>query len=312
MLKRKLVFVRFHIWAAWWQNQQNSMCTQRRLRSAWASAQSRCPGWSESPLSTWRKLGYLAIHWAPRKDWSRLIWVYVGRTPFCWFCYEAAHFYFSSSWCQRRSATVECDTPWTWHGRSFKVAGHLLVPISFHCLLTIWSESGFDVVCPLIRQDEWICLFIFTAYYYLVYYPIFFFNARYTWSCIFLNNRKMYMVFDISTIFFRMKTLQEQCNWMWSKRCFFFFFFFALIVWQQYTPEQTQGHARFLAEQESGRNPVLCRRKGHEKVSWCTIDSWWSTELWTPPPSPRPLLSAGGSLLLTDNNAILQRWTKLL
>ena len=30
----------FHKWAASWQNQQNGMCAQRRLRSAWASAQS--------------------------------------------------------------------------------------------------------------------------------------------------------------------------------------------------------------------------------------------------------------------------------
>ena len=42
-------------WAAAWQNQQNAMCTRRRLRSAWASAQSDqslcgCPGWSESSL----------------------------------------------------------------------------------------------------------------------------------------------------------------------------------------------------------------------------------------------------------------------
>ena len=28
------------IWAAWWQNQQSGMCAQRRLRSAWVSAQS--------------------------------------------------------------------------------------------------------------------------------------------------------------------------------------------------------------------------------------------------------------------------------
>ena len=67
------------IWASSWQNQQNGMCTQWRLRSAWASAQSDqslrcpheesfgpyqpiertaktlirlggCPGWSESSL----------------------------------------------------------------------------------------------------------------------------------------------------------------------------------------------------------------------------------------------------------------------
>ena len=29
-----------YIWACTWQNQQNDLCTQRRLRSAWASAQS--------------------------------------------------------------------------------------------------------------------------------------------------------------------------------------------------------------------------------------------------------------------------------
>ena len=44
-------------WVAAWQNQQNDLCAQRRLRSAWASAQSgRIP---------------------------RLIWVFAGRT--CWF-----------------------------------------------------------------------------------------------------------------------------------------------------------------------------------------------------------------------------------
>ena len=38
------------------------------------------------------------------------------------------------------------------------------------------------------------------------------------------------------------------------------------------SPEQTQGHAQFLTEQETGENPVLCRQKGHEEVSWCTTD----------------------------------------
>ena len=83
----------FPITAASWLNQQNGMCTQQRLKSAWASAQSdqsllcpheeslgpqlpiertaktlirlgRCPGWSESSL---------------------------GTQSFCWFCHEAAH-----------------------------------------------------------------------------------------------------------------------------------------------------------------------------------------------------------------------------
>ena len=53
-------------WAISWQNQQNDMCAQRRLRSAWASTQV----WLESSLSAWRKLGSSAIHWAHSKDWS--------------------------------------------------------------------------------------------------------------------------------------------------------------------------------------------------------------------------------------------------
>ena len=44
------------------------------------------PVWSESSLSTWRKLGFLATHWAHSEDsdqtgrMPRLIWVFVGRT----------------------------------------------------------------------------------------------------------------------------------------------------------------------------------------------------------------------------------------
>ena len=83
-----------------------SVCAQRRLRSAWASAQSdhslRCalngllrtqgffkrirPVWSESSLSAWRNLGSLATHWAHSEDsdqtgrMPRLIWVFAGRT----------------------------------------------------------------------------------------------------------------------------------------------------------------------------------------------------------------------------------------
>ena len=75
----KLIFKNKSIWAASWQNQQNGMCAQWRLRSAWSFAQSdevfavrmtkpwilsypqdhtekslirlgNCPGWSESSL----------------------------------------------------------------------------------------------------------------------------------------------------------------------------------------------------------------------------------------------------------------------
>ena len=45
-----------------------------------------CPVWSESSLSAWRKLGFLATHWAHCKDsdqtgrMPRLIGVFAGRT----------------------------------------------------------------------------------------------------------------------------------------------------------------------------------------------------------------------------------------
>ena len=48
------------IWAC---PRQNDLCTQRRLRSAWASAQS-----DQSSLSAWRSIGYLATHRVHSKD----------------------------------------------------------------------------------------------------------------------------------------------------------------------------------------------------------------------------------------------------
>ena len=73
--------------AASQQNQQNNLCARRRLRSAWASAQS-----DQSLLSTWRNLGSLATHWVHSEDsdQTRQIRVFAGHTPFCWFCCEAA------------------------------------------------------------------------------------------------------------------------------------------------------------------------------------------------------------------------------
>ena len=59
------------------------LCTQRRLRSAWASA---CPGWSESSLcAQWVAKGQSFLH-VDSEDSdqtgrvSRLIWVFAGRT----------------------------------------------------------------------------------------------------------------------------------------------------------------------------------------------------------------------------------------
>ena len=78
-------------WAIAWQNQQNDMCTQQRLRSVWAFAQS-----DQSPLSAWRNLGSLAAQWAHNEDWSdwanaqadpSLCWVH---RSYCWLCHSTA------------------------------------------------------------------------------------------------------------------------------------------------------------------------------------------------------------------------------
>ena len=72
------------IWATTWQNQQNGLCAQQRLRSVWVSARS-----DQSSLSTWRNLESLATHWSHSKDsdqtrqMPRLIRVFTGRT--CYF-----------------------------------------------------------------------------------------------------------------------------------------------------------------------------------------------------------------------------------
>ena len=92
-----LTFKIFHASAKWhkksmlvasWQNQGNGSCTQRRLKSAWASSQS-----DQSSLSAWRKLGSLATHWAHSQklwpDWADAkadLCLCRAHMPFCWFC----------------------------------------------------------------------------------------------------------------------------------------------------------------------------------------------------------------------------------
>ena len=69
------------IWAASWQNQQNGICTQRRVGSAWASAES-----DQSLCCLHEESGSLATHWAHSEDCDqigrvpRLIWVFAGCT----------------------------------------------------------------------------------------------------------------------------------------------------------------------------------------------------------------------------------------
>ena len=73
--------VDFLCWTAAWQNQQNDLCAQRRLRSAWASAQSD----QFSLCAHWVAKDPMFLH-ADSEDSDqsgrmlRLIWVFAGRT----------------------------------------------------------------------------------------------------------------------------------------------------------------------------------------------------------------------------------------
>ena len=80
------------IWAASWQSQQSGMCTLRRLRPSWASAQSD----QSSLCAQWVAKDPNVLH-ADSEDWSdcadahadlSLRWAHV---PLCWFCHEVAH-----------------------------------------------------------------------------------------------------------------------------------------------------------------------------------------------------------------------------
>ena len=79
-------------WAAAWQNLQNELCAQRRLRSVWASTQS-----DQSSLCTKQVAKDPRFLHAVSEDWSdwedaqadpSLCW---GHRSFCWFCHAAAH-----------------------------------------------------------------------------------------------------------------------------------------------------------------------------------------------------------------------------
>ena len=75
------------------------------------------PVWSESSLSTWRKLRSLATHWMHSEDsdqtWEihRLIWVCWAHMPFCWFCWEVAQI------CIRHPFNLQHSVGNSCHGR---------------------------------------------------------------------------------------------------------------------------------------------------------------------------------------------------
>ena len=96
-----LKWFQYKNWAAAWQNQQNDMCVQRRLRTAWASAQSdqsmHCPPEAklvpklpiERTAKTLIRLGgrRLWSDWADAQADLSLRW---AQSSFCWFSHETA------------------------------------------------------------------------------------------------------------------------------------------------------------------------------------------------------------------------------
>ena len=83
-----LILVLSNSWAASWQNQQNGMCAQRRLRSAWASAQSDQSLRCLRSLATLERTAKTLIRLGGCPGWFESS---LGAQPFCWFYHEAAH-----------------------------------------------------------------------------------------------------------------------------------------------------------------------------------------------------------------------------
>ena len=79
---RRYVFWRCgsYIWASAWQNQQTSMCAQRRLRSAWASAQSDQSLRYALNGEVMTQAFFMRTEGSDQTGrMSRLIWVFAGR-----------------------------------------------------------------------------------------------------------------------------------------------------------------------------------------------------------------------------------------
>ena len=77
------------IWATALQNQQNDLCAQQRLISAWASVQSdQSIHWPHE-----KTFGPLHIERTVKTDQPRLInrSLHWAHKPFCWFCHAAIH-----------------------------------------------------------------------------------------------------------------------------------------------------------------------------------------------------------------------------
>ena len=127
------------MWATSWQSQENGMCAQQRLRSAWASAQ-----YDQSSLFTWRKLGSLAAHWADSEDsdqtgrMPRLIWVFAWCTVILLVLSWGGSY--TESYCCWDEISKIClmTKPTKWHVRPVKTQISLGI-------LPVWSVFAFRI-----------------------------------------------------------------------------------------------------------------------------------------------------------------------
>ena len=104
-------------WVTSWQNQQNGMYDQRRLRSAWASTQSHqsllCAQWVAKDTSFLHADSEDWSDWANAQADLSLRWSYM---PFCWFCHEVAHLKFSDRQIWANSADPDQTACAVWSG----------------------------------------------------------------------------------------------------------------------------------------------------------------------------------------------------
>ena len=116
------------------------MCTQRRFRSAWASAQS-----DQSSLSVWRKLGSLATHWAHREDSDQ-----TGRTVILLVSsWGGSNLIVTCSWSQINNLTGQphrtiildctCDQ---------------MSPVRRICVFEHSVMTNFNCACPAIQRGQ--------------------------------------------------------------------------------------------------------------------------------------------------------------
>ena len=156
----KFLFFIFVKWAASWQNQQNDMCAQRRLRSAWASTQSDqsslCAQWVAKDLS------FLHADSEDSDQTGRipmLIWVFAGCT-----CHFVGFVTMRLRFCFKMTVTVKeqrmfhvdviCDIRWHF-GIQFQIKIFTCFNVSMLCDVTLTLHATHCVHTSMnLRKNE--------------------------------------------------------------------------------------------------------------------------------------------------------------